>query len=450
MRMTTATQPPSPSPQTLPDWLALLEARHPVAIELGLERVAAVAARLQLPRPAPRVVTVAGTNGKGSCVAFMEALLATARLRSGSYTSPHLLAYNERVRIDGVPVTDAVLCAAFARVETARGDTRLTYFETGTLAAFLILADAGVDVALLEVGMGGRLDAVNIVAPDVAVITSIALDHQAWLGADRDAIGVEKAGIARTEVPLICGDLEPPAAMLAALKNIGARIVQLGGADFSLHQCGAEIELVCITAGGQPLHYRGLPTPRLPSVSAACAVQALVSLGLTPDAVQVARAFADTCLAGRFQEIIWKGRRVILDVAHNPAAAALLAERLRRLKRGAEAAVHAVVGVLGDKDIAGVLAPLVPEVDRWHCCALPDAMRGASANQIAGLLYNAAANQGVAAVSDCHLNPAAAFATALGASRPGEVILVFGSFYTVAPVLALLGNDTAPAGDYNP
>lgn len=450
MRMTTATQPPSPSPQTLPDWLALLEARHPVAIELGLERVAAVAARLQLPRPAPRVVTVAGTNGKGSCVAFMEALLATAGLRSGSYTSPHLLAYNERVRIDGVPVTDAVLCAAFARIETARGDTRLTYFETGTLAALLILADAGVDVALLEVGMGGRLDAVNIVAPDVAVITSIALDHQAWLGFDRDAIGVEKAGIARSAVPLICGDPQPPPAMLAALNNIDARIIQFGGAGFSLHQRGDAIELVCITADGQPLRYRGLPTPGLPSASAACAVQALVSLGLTPDAVQVARAFSDTCLAGRFQEIIWKGRRVILDVAHNPAAAALLAERLRRLKRGAETAVHAVVGVLGDKDIAGVLKPLLPEVDRWHCCALPDAMRGASANQIAGLLYNAAANQGVAAVSDCHLNPAAAFATALGASRPDEVILVFGSFYTVAPVLALLGNDTAPAGDYNP
>lgn len=448
--MTTTPETSSPSPQTLPDWLALLEARHPVAIELGLDRVAAVAARLQLPRPAPRVVTVAGTNGKGSCVAFMEALLAAAGRRSGSYTSPHLLAYNERVRIDGVPVADAVLCAAFARIETARGDTRLTYFETGTLAAFLILADAGVDVALLEVGMGGRLDAVNIVAPDVAVITSIALDHQAWLGSDRDAIGVEKAGIARSQVPLICGDPQPPAAMLAALNDIGARIIQLGSADFSLHRRGDAIELVCITPDGQPLRYRGLPTPRLPSGSAACAVQALVSLGLTPDAVQVARAFADTRLAGRFQEIIWNGRRVILDVAHNPAAAALLAERLRCLQRGAETAVHAVVGVLGDKDIAGVLAPLVPEVNRWHCCGLPDAVRGASANQIAGLLYNVAVNQGVPAVSDCHLNPAAAFATALDASRPGEVILVFGSFYTVAPVLALLGNDAAPAGGYNP
>ncbi len=442
--------PPSKSPQTLPDWLALLEARHPVAIELGLERVAAVAARLQLRCPAPRVVTVAGTNGKGSCVAFLEALLAAAGQRFGSYTSPHLLAYNERVRIDAVPVADEVLCDAFARVEAARGETRLTYFETGTLAAFLILADSGVDVALLEVGMGGRLDAVNIVAPDVAVITSIALDHQAWLGLDRAAIGVEKAGIARANVPLICGDPEPPAAMLATLADIGARVIRLGGKGFSWSCGDDDLELVCTTPDGQSVHYRELPIPRLPLASAACAVQALISLGLTPDASRVARAFADTRLAGRFQEITRDERRVVLDVAHNPAAAALLAERLRRLNRGAGRAVHAVVGVLGDKDIEGILAPLVPEVASWHCCALPDVARGATANQVAGLLYNAAASQGLSAMSTCHPSPAAAFAAALGASRPDDVILVFGSFHTVAPVLALLRNDHAPAGGDSP
>lgn len=434
-------------PQTLPDWLALLEARHPVAIELGLERVAAVAARLQLRRPAPRVITVAGTNGKGSCVAFLEALLAAAGQRSGSYTSPHLLAYNERVRIDAVPVADDLLCNAFARVEAARGETRLTYFETGTLAAFLILADSGVDVALLEVGMGGRLDAVNLVAPDVAVITSIALDHQAWLGLDRDAIGVEKAGIARANVPLICGDREPPAAMLAALAAIGARVIQIGGEGFAWSRGDHDLELVCTAPDGQPVRYHALPIPRLPLASAACAVQALISLGLTPDAGWVARVFAATRLAGRFQEIAWDQRRVVLDVAHNPAAATLLAERLRWVNKGA---VHAVVGVLGDKDIAGVLAPLVPEVARWHCCALPDVARGATANQVAGLLYNAAASQGLPAVSACHPSPAAAFAAALDASRPDDVILVFGSFHTVAPVLALLRNDDAPAGGDSP
>jgi dihydrofolate synthase/folylpolyglutamate synthase len=448
MRMTTV--PELPSPRTLADWLVLLEARHPAAIELGLERVAAVAAHLQLPRPAPRVVTVAGTNGKGSCIAFMEDLLAAAGQRWGSYTSPHLLAYNERVRIDGVPVADDMLCDAFARVDVARGDTRLTYFETGTLAAFLILADAGVDVALLEVGMGGRLDAVNIVAPDVGVITSIALDHQAWLGSDRDAIGVEKAGIARPEVPLICGDPEPPAAMLAALTDIGARVIRLGGDGFSLHRGGGDLELVCTTADGQPLHYPGLPTPRLPLNSAACAVQALISLGLMPDPVEVARMFADTRLAGRFQEIIWHERRVVLDVAHNPAAAALLAEQLRHMQQGAERSVLAVVGVLGDKDIEGVLAPLVPEVTSWYCCALPDVARGASADHIAGLLYNAAVNQGLRVARSCHSSPTTAFAAALKDSRSGDMILVFGSFHTVAPVLALLRNDDALAGDDNP
>lgn len=179
------------SPRSLADWLALLESRHPLAIELGLDRVAAVAGRLGLDRPAPRVVTVAGTNGKGSCVALLEALLLRAGVRVGAYTSPHLLAYNERVRIAGQPASDAALCAAFARIEAARGDIRLTYFEVGTLAALLLFVEAGCEVAVLEVGLGGRLDAVNIVAPDVAVITSIDLDHQAWLGDDRDRIGVE-------------------------------------------------------------------------------------------------------------------------------------------------------------------------------------------------------------------------------------------------------------------
>lgn len=444
--MTTVSEtPPGPAPNTLPDWLALLEARHPVAIELGLERVSAVAARLGLKRPAPRVVTVAGTNGKGSCIAFLETLLAAAGRRTGSYTSPHLLAYNERVRIDGIPVADAVLCAAFAQIEVARGATRLTYFETGTLAALMILAQAGVDVALLEVGMGGRLDAVNIVAPDVAVITSVALDHQEWLGADRDAIGIEKAGIARAGVPLVCGDPEPPAAMLTTLAQIGARVIALGSPGFCVDRRDGGLDLMGTDPGEKPVHYRGLPLPGLPLASAACAVQALICLGMTPEPAAVAHAWADTGLAGRFQEFAREGRRVVLDVAHNPQAAALLAARLRD-GRSPEAAVHAVVGVLADKDIAGILAPLVPEIDHWYCSALPGVGRGASASCLVGLLYNAAADQGQSSVCSSHPNPAAAFATALAASRPGDLVLVFGSFHTVAPVLAVLRDDRMPAG----
>lgn len=444
--MTTVSEiPPGPLPTTLSDWLALLEARHPVAIELGLERVAAVAARLQLQRPAPRVVTVAGTNGKGSCIAFLEALLAAAGRRTGSYTSPHLLAYNERVRIDGVPVADALLCGAFARIEAARGEIRLTYFETGTLAALLILAQAGIDVALLEVGMGGRLDAVNIVSPDVAVITSIALDHQEWLGADRDAIGIEKAGIARAGVPLVCGDPEPPAAMLAKLTELGAPVIALGSQDFCVACGDGGLDLMCTDPGGKSVRYGGLPLPSLPLGSAACAVQALICLGMVPESGAVARTFADTRLAGRFQEFARDGRRVVLDVAHNPAAATLLAARLRR-GRGPEAAVHAVVGVLADKDIAGILAPLVPEIAHWHCCALPGVARGASASRVAGLLYNVTADRGSRAMCSSHADPATAFAAAFAESRPGDLVLVFGSFHTVAPVLAVLRDDRVSAG----
>lgn len=447
--MTTATDiPPRPLPTTLPDWLALLEARHPVAIELGLERVAAVAARLGLTRPAPRVVTVAGTNGKGSCIAFLESLLAAAGLRTGSYTSPHLLAYNERVRIDGTPVTNAALCAAFARIEAARGEIRLTYFETGTLAALMILAEARVDVALLEVGMGGRLDAVNIVVPDVAVITSIALDHQEWLGADRDAIGVEKAGIARAGVPLVCGDPEPPAAMLGRLAQIGAPVIALGSPGFCATRCDAGLDLTCTYPSGKTLHYGGLPLPRLPLASAACAVQALICLGMTPQPAAV-RALADTRLAGRFQEFARDGRRVVLDVAHNPAAAALLAARLRDAQSPGHE-VHAVVGVLADKDIAGIFAPLLPAIAHWYCCALPGVARGTEVSRLAGLLYNAAADQGLNPECTSHSRPETAFTAALAASRPGDLILVFGSFHTVAPVLAMLGDDRMPAGGNSP
>lgn len=426
-----------PRPHSLADWLALLESRHPVAIELGLDRIAQVAGRLPLARPGARVISVAGTNGKGSCVALIEALALRGGLRVGTYTSPHLLAYNERVRIGGRAVTDAALCDAFARVEAARGDVRLTYFETGTLAALLLLSAAALDLAVLEVGLGGRLDAVNIVDPDVAVITSIDLDHQAWLGPDRDRIGVEKAGIARPGVTTICGDPDPPAALTAALAARGSPQLTLGGDGFGLSFAAGGLTLHCSDLAGLPggRRYPCLPEPWLPAPSAACAVQALVTLGLPPAPEQVAAAFAETRLAGRFQQLVHRERRVLLDVAHNPAAAGLLARRLAARgwprHRG-----QVVFGALADKDIPGLMAPLAPLVGRWHCTDLPGVARAAPAARLVEVLYNlagAAAPQRAAV--ERHADPLGAFSSALETSRPGDWILVFGSFHTVAPVL---------------
>lgn len=429
-----------PNPQRLADWLALLERRHPVAIELGLDRIARVAARLALGRPADKVITVAGTNGKGSCVAVLEALLQAGGRRVGCYTSPHLLVYNERISIDGRAVADAALCDAFARIEAARGDVRLTYFETGTLAALLLMEAADLEVAVLEVGMGGRLDAVNIIDPDVAVITAIDLDHQAWLGPDRDSIGVEKAGIARPGVPAVCGDPDPPPAMLRFLATLGAPSLLLGSADFRLLPGAAGVDLTCRTREGARLYYGGMPEPRLPPASAACAVQALVALDLAPEPQQVAAVFRQTGLAGRFQRLRHRHRELILDVAHNPAAAALLA---RRLEAEPNARVHAVAGALADKDLHGMVAPLLSIVDQWYCCDLPAAPRAAPAARLLEVLYNAGGGDRVAGR---FADPTAALAAAVGASRPGERILVFGSFHTVASVLALVADRAGPGG----
>ena len=439
-----------PNPQRLADWLALLERRHPVAIELGLDRIARVAARLGLRRrPAAKIITVAGTNGKGSCVAVLEALLQAGGRRVGCYTSPHLLAYNERIRIAGQAVTDAALCEAFARIEAARGDIRLTYFETGTLAALLLMEAAALEVAVLEVGMGGRLDAVNVIDPDVAVITAIDLDHQAWLGPDRDSIGVEKAGIARPGVPVVCGDPDPPAAMCRSLEALGAPMLLLGGADFRLAPGAAGVDLSCRTSEGARLCYGELPEPRLPAAAAACAVQALVTLDLAPEPQQVAAAFRQTQLAGRFQRLRYRDRELILDVAHNPAAAALLAARL-----GAEPAtrIHAVAGALADKDLQGLVAPLMATVDHWYCSDLPAVPRAAPAARLAEVLYTVDRGNRVAGadggnrVAGHFADPTAALAAAVRASRPGERILVFGSFHTVASVLALVADGDGPAG----
>ena len=414
---------------TLEDWLQRLQQQHPVAIDLGLERVREVAGRMQLAPPARHVATVGGTNGKGSTVAFCEAIARAAGLRVGAYTSPHLLRYNERVRIDGEPATDAALVAAFQAVDQARGDTSLTYFEHGTLAALKLFADAGLDLVILEVGLGGRLDAVNIVDADVAVITTVDLDHQDWLGSDIEAIGREKAGIARAFKPLVLGDDDPPASVLRHAYAIGAQSWRIG-CDFFAEPVDA-----ATWRWRQPGEQLLLPMPALPGAvqlrNAACAIAALRALDLHIGAGAIAAGVAAAQLPGRTQLIERDGVRVVLDVGHNPQAARSLAQWLQSAPAGR---VHAVYAALVDKDSGGVVDALQPLVDAWHLAGIADAhARSQSAQALAASL------QGRIAQPQLHGDVAGALAGALAQAERGDTVLVFGSFHTVADALRALG-----------
>ncbi|MFN0315967.1 MAG: bifunctional tetrahydrofolate synthase/dihydrofolate synthase [Burkholderiales bacterium] len=402
---------------------------HPKTIELGLARVQSVWARMGLAVPFP-LITVGGTNGKGSTCAFLESMLRCAGYRVASYSSPHLLRYNERVRIQGRPVDDETLCAAFGKVEAVRGSVPLTFFEFGTLAAMQVFADAAVDVAVMEVGLGGRLDAVNLFEPSCAAVTHIGIDHVEYLGPTRESIGFEKAGIFRQGVAAICADDDPPATLTAHARATGADL-KLIGRDFG---CGAQ-------AGhwdywswrGQR---KGLPWPalrgRVQLTNAATAMAVLDALHerLPVDMGAVRRGLVDVELAGRFQ--VLPGQPVVvLDVAHNPGAAQRLVENLA--DHGKFASTLAVLGMLKDKDIEGVVAQLAPVVDRWFLADL-SGPRAATAQRLAQALAGAGAER-----YSLHASPAEAFATAESVAQPGDRIVVSGSFYTVADVLALLG-----------
>lgn len=423
-----------PMPTELARWLARIEARHPTEIEMGLDRVGAVYARMDCSRPAARVITIAGTNGKGSTVAFVESIARAADWRVGAYTSPHLLAYNERVRIDGVDADDAALVEAFEAVEAARGDTPLTYFETGTLAALWLFARAGLDLAVLEVGLGGRLDAVNIVEPDVAVITTVDLDHQDWLGDDIEAIGREKAGIARAWTPLVLGDTDPPASVLQHAYRIGAVAIR-GGSDFlyaptgagrwTWREVGFEVEL--------PMPALAAPVQLRNAAVAVAAVRALDTDGLPAiDDAALAAGIAGAQIAGRLQRDVHAGVELVVDVAHNPQAARALADWLAA--EPATGRTIALYAALADKDAAGVVGPLAPHVDVWHLAGLADAgARGQDADALAARLAGTAAGGG-----DRHADVATALSAARTQATAGDRILVFGSFHTAAAALAVL------------
>jgi len=420
--------------RTLDEWLAYQEHVNVRSIELGLDRVRTVWQRMGAQVPARRVITVGGTNGKGSTVAMLEAMLTAAGQRVGCYTSPHLLHYRERIRIGGVDADDRALIASFERIEAARGDIPLTYFEFGTLAALDLFARAGLDVAVLEVGLGGRLDAVNIVDADVAIVTTVDLDHMDWLGPDRNSIGAEKAGIARAGRPVIVGELDPPMGLLDALQRTGAQ-VERAGADFRVERMGE----------GWRWHHRDgssltLPDPALAApvqyANAATTIAALhalrrVDAGLAnADLGAMATAGLRTARVAARLQSMGGDPALIVDVGHNPQAARALAEWLDSRPHGR---VHAVYGALSDKDVGGVISALGTRIDHWHLAGLErDTPRGLPARVLAGQLALALPG----ARHDLHDNVRAALEAARAAAQPGECVLAFGSFFVAAAVLA--------------
>ena len=424
-------------PATLESWLAYLETLHPKAIALGLERVATVHSNMRLALDCP-VVTVTGTNGKGSTCAMLDAVLRRAGYRTGLYMSPHLSRYNERVRIAGEPQDDAALLTAFNAVEDARGDIPLTYFEYGTLAAFHAFARAGLDAAILEVGLGGRLDAVNIVAADVAVVTSIDLDHMDYLGPTRGDIAREKAGIFRAGRPVVCAEPDPPASLIEHARALGAPLTQIGR-DYGFVPEGRQWRYW--GPGGSRF---GLPYPALRGAyQLANAATVLAVIDLLRDRLHVsAGAIRDGLLGvelqGRFQ--VLPGRpAIVLDVAHNPHAARALAATLGTMGYFPE--THAVFGMLADKDIRGVIDAVAACVDRWFVATLPGP-RGGTADAIRAELVRAGIAASAIRVCD---DIAAGFAAAREAAGEADRIVVFGSFLTVAAALAAIKPGTGHA-----
>nr|WP_256490104.1 bifunctional tetrahydrofolate synthase/dihydrofolate synthase [Ideonella oryzae] len=414
-------------PVFLDDWLAHCERLHPKTIDMTLDRVAAVKARMGLHFDCP-VIAVAGTNGKGSTCAMIDSIARAAGWRVGLYSKPHLVHFEERCRINGEEITAEALAPHFAAVEAARGDTTLTYFEFTTLAIARALATAGLDLVILEVGLGGRLDAVNAFDADCSVITSVDIDHVEYLGSDRESIGREKAGILRAGRPAIIADPVPPASVIAAGEALGADL-WLVGRDFN--QQGDRQQW---SWSGRGRRYHALSYPALRGanqlLNASGAIAALESLRdrvpVNAQAVRVGLATVE--LPGRFQ-IVPGQPTLVLDVAHNAQSVGALALNLDQM--GFYPRTIAVLGAMHDKDLASLVARLAPLVDVWHVTDLP-LPRAATATQLAEVVRAAAPK---APPAECHADPASALAAALKGADPADRIVVFGSFYTVGGVL---------------
>lgn len=420
----------TPPGRSLQEWLEYIETQHNRTIDLGLERVAQVRDALGYASDAV-VITVGGTNGKGSTCAMLEAMLRAAGYRVGVYTSPHLLRYNERVRIDAQEVGDASLCEAFAAVESARGNIPLTYFEFGTLAAWVLFARTKLDLMILEVGLGGRLDAVNVFEPDCAIVTGIAMDHMDYLGDTREAIGFEKAGIFRSGKPAICGDPAPPQSIIEHAKAIGADL-RISGRDFGFSGDKTQWQFF-----GKAQRRSSLAYPALRGanqlLNAASALAALESLSeRLPVPMQAVRqGLMLVEIPARFQ--VLPGRpAIVLDVAHNPQAVAVLADNMSNM--GFFSDTWAVCGMLSDKDIVGSLRNIASRVDHWLFCDLPGP-RAAPAVDLARTLAEIATAMDLQPTVTTFTDPGAAFNAAQAGAKEGDRIVAFGSFLTVAGVM---------------
>ncbi len=417
----------------LQGWLDYLEKLHPRKIDLGLERLTTVGRRLELLPLRVPVITVAGTNGKGTVVRCATALLVAAGKRVGTYTSPHLLRYNERICVDATPAADSLIIGAFEAIEAARGDISLSYFEFATLAALYIFRAQAVDIAVLEVGLGGRLDAVNAVDATVTVITRIALDHQQWLGDTLDSIAVEKAGIVRRGRPLVLAEQAYPATLYAVAKDRAAR-VQRAGAEWHWRRIGSDA--IAVTLPDADVVESPVPVGLQPS-NVAAAICAVAASGISIHAGLARRALADLVFPGRQQHVRCRGLEIILDVAHNPDAAQALAVHLASLP---PLPTFAIVGVLGDKDVDGLLAPLLPHLRAVAVCTLPDTPRSLPARTLAGRMEAA----GVSVLAEAE-SPQQAWNLLLPRLQRGSRLIVFGSFHTVGGIMPAVLDSSAQA-----
>ena len=414
--------------QTLDQWLAWQQGLNPREIDLGLDRVARVLHQAGHNNhfDCPLII-VAGTNGKGSVVAYLEAIALAGGVTTCSYTSPHLLRYNERIRINGSEIDDESLCAAFERIDQARGDEHLTYFEFGTLAAIDLFMAVKPELVIMEIGLGGRLDAVNIMQPSIAVITTIAIDHTDWLGTDREAIGFEKAGIFRAGCRAVCGDLKPPQSLLQHAAHLEVDL-KLIGRDFHVESRGGDW---CLHTDGNSMD--ALPLPALAGefqlVNAATAIIALESLhGFSADIEIIKRGLRDVRLPGRYQ-LIRQQPAVIVDVAHNPQAAESLLSQLRA--EDCSGKTHAVVAMLADKPVTDVVELVSSEIDCWYTAGLESVPRGLSASRMADAVEQQASDVKLCAAATV----AEACDQALEAAAKEDRVIIFGSFYTVAEAM---------------
>ena len=414
--------------KTLAEWLHWQEQLHPNIIDLGLNRVRCVLDAMALTQPPFRVLTVGGTNGKGSCVAFLDAMLRANGYLVGAYISPHLLRYNERVLVSGTEISDAELCAAFARVDAARGEVSLTYFEFGTLAALDIFRQRQVQVAVLEVGLGGRLDAVNAVDAEAALVASIGLDHQEWLGHDRDSIGYEKAGIYRAYRPAICGDRQPPARLLQSARQLPAELRVLGR-DFDWQTAAGGWSW-----SGPEGELADLPVPALPgaiqfdNAASVIALLQAVRPAVPVDDAAIRAGLMAARIRARFEHLPGGDVGCIVDVAHNPAAAQVLARNLAAAP--ACARTLAVLGMFRDKAAEEVVRAVAPQINRWFLGGL-EGPRGQTAAELARRIRSAVGEGQM----EAHGTVVEAYEAARGVARTGDRIVVFGSFQAVSAVL---------------